>query len=308
MLDVTTSSRSMHTDRSPSTGAEAPRCPVCGGKSHPLHDPEIHDYRSCPDCTHQFLDFEPDDSHAEQHFDDDYFAGEGDGYPDYLGDRELLIARGQRYAGHVARHTGRESGDLLDIGSAAGFLAKGFQTRGWRVQGLEPSLSMAAHATAKEDVPTSNDTVESFHTDHRFDLISMIQVIAHLPDPGAALAKAHQFLRPGGHLLIETWDNQSLTARALGPRWHEYNPPSVLHAFSRQSLHALAGRHGFHTVASKHTTKKLSAAHAKALIDHRYQGGRLHRYLLRPAMALVPDGVSVPYPADDLFWTILERT
>ena len=164
---------------------------------------------------------------------------------------------------------------------------------------------MVVYATRVEDIPMFNESFEDFQPDQQFDLVVMIQVIAHLEDPAAALQKIREMLKPGGHLLIETWDSQSLTARTLGQRWHEYNPPSVLHAFSRQSLAELTERQGFRPVASKRTTKKLKASHAKSLIEHKYQGGRLHRFLLRPAMTLLPDGVSLPYPADDLFWTCL---
>ena len=271
-----------------------------------LHELGAHCYRACLDCTHQFLDLESLNIHTEQIFDDHYFSGGGDGYPDYLGDRDLLLSRGLRYARRVARHTGKNIGELLDIGSAAGFIARGFQTLGWSPHGLEPNLSMAAHATIKENVPTTLGTIESFHTDQLFDLVSMIQVIGHLPDPAATLAKVRRLLKPGGLLLVETWDCRSLAARLLGSRWHEYNPSSVLQVFSRRSLGMLAERTGFRTITCKRTTKSLRAAHAKAVIDHKYQGGRLHRYALSPALKLIPDNANIPYPSDDLFWTILE--
>jgi len=282
-----------------------PACPICGTASPLLHEVSAHDYYACPGCAHQFLDLEPADSHTSDQFGDGYFSGEGDGYPDYLGNRDLLIARGKHYAKLIARHTGKSSGELLDIGSAAGFLAKGFQSSGWSAQGLEPNQSMAAHASNHEDIPTSSEAIESFRPDQRFDLVLMIQVIGHLEDPAATLRAVRQLLKPGGYLLIETWNCRSITARVLGSRWHEYNPPSVLHAFSRQSLTALAEGQGFRPVASKLTAKKIKATHAKALIEHKYQGGRLHKYLLRPVLTLLPDRVSIPYPADDLFWTCL---
>ena len=285
-----------------------PSCPICSAASLPLLALGEHDYLSCPNCSHQFLDFEPIDSHTGDHFGEDYFSGDGDGYPDYLESRDLLIARGKKYAKKIARLTGREPGKLLDIGSAAGFLAKGFQSQGWGVQGIEPSLSMAVHATRHENVPTSNDSLEDYDPQQQFDLVLLIQVIAHLEDPAESLRKIRALLKPGGQLLIETWDSQSLTAKTLGRRWHEYNPPSVLHAFSRQSLATLAEREGFKTVASKRTTKRLKAAHAKALLEHKYGDESLHRFVLKPALALLPNRLAIPYPADDLFWTCLTPT
>ena len=201
--------------------------------------------------------------------------------------------------------TRAEPGDLLDIGSAAGFVSKGFQLNGWGVRGIEPSRSMAAYASREEGVPTTNDTLENFNPNRRFDLVLLVQVIAHIEDPAQALRKIRRILNPGGHVLIETWDSRSFTARLLGHRWHEYNPPSVLHAFSQRSLAELAEREGFKTIHSQRTMKTLRASHAKAILDHKLQNSLPYRMLLRPAISLVPGRTILPYPADDLFWPCL---
>ena len=285
----------------PFTGRDAQcslPCPLCATPS-PAH---VLAYHRCPACTHQFLDFSPPEDHTEQQYGDDYFTGGGDGYADYLAERDLLIARGKFYAKKLARRTGGSSGELLDVGSAAGFVAKGFQQQGWSVTGVEPGAAMAAHANEQEGVPTVCSSVEGFETEKRFDVVTLIQVIAHLEDPAAILGRAKSLLKPGGHLLVETWDSGSITARALKKRWHEYNPPSVLHAFTRRSLLRLAEARGFDLVAGRRTVKSIQAAHGKAVLEHKFGGSRAFGWLGRPLLRLLPGGLRVPYPADDLFW------
>ena len=281
-------------------------CPICNAHASRLFEVGQHHYLHCPSCTHQFLDYTPPESHLTDHYSDDYFTGSGDGYPDYLAERELLIARGNFYAKKIAKLTGKTTGKLLDIGSAAGFLAKGFQQRGWTVQGIEPSPAMSAHACDKEQIPTTNSSLETFETNEKFDLILLVQVIAHLEDPQATLKKIHTLLKPGGHLLIETWDSHSRTARYVRSGWHEYNPPSVLHAFSRRSLSTLAEQENFKLVASRLTIKSVKASHGKSLLDHKYANSPLFK-LVRPLLSLIPNKLSIPYPADDLFWTCLQK-
>ena len=71
---------------------------------------------------------------------------------------------------------------------------------------------------------------------------------------------------PGGVWVIETWDRESVVARLLGRRWHEINPPSVLHWFSRRSLDALLASLGFERVARGRPRKTIGADHVRALL------------------------------------------
>ena len=165
---------------------------------------------------------------------------------------------------------------------------------------------MTAHANDEEHIPTTNGSLETFETEKKFDLILLVQVIAHLEDPHATLRKIHTLLKPGGHLLIETWDSNSRTARYVRSGWHEYNPPSVLHAFSKKSLTTLAEQENFSPIATHLTIKSVKAAHGKSLLAHKFANNRLFK-LGSPLLNIIPDRLSIPYPADDLFWTCLQK-
>lgn len=77
----------------------------------------------------------------------------------------------------------------------------------------------------------------------------MVQVIAHFHDLQGAFQAVIELLSPKGYLLVETWNKDSLVAKALGKGWHEYSPPSVLHWFSPSTLKQLLTPLGFHEVA-----------------------------------------------------------
>ena len=140
-----------------------------------------------------------------------------------------------------------------------------------------------------------------------FDLILMIQVIAHLFDLDRALQQAKAFTSPGAHCLVETWDSESLTARLLGSLWHEYSPPTVLHYFSRRSLARLMSRHGFEIVASGRPIKRIRLAHANSLMRYKYGGNALGKSLCS-VIARLPANATLPYPSEDLFWALFRRS
>jgi SAM-dependent methyltransferase len=198
-------------------------------------------------------------------------------------------------------------GRILDIGSAAGFVLKGILETGWSGCGIEPNLWMAKYARKKLGLQVEVSALEEFRSSERFDVVSMIQVIAHLYDLRAGLQAAAKITRPGGYWLIETGDRESLVARMFGKHWYAYSPPSVLHWFSRQGLRRLVGQFGFVEVARGRATKWLNAAHAKSVMGYKLQGSHLGRLASGP-FAIIPEHFAVPYPGDDLIWVLFQKT
>ena len=73
------------------------------------------------------------------------------------------------------------------------------------------------------------------------DLITAIDVIEHLEDVVRDLAGIHQFLKPGGALVIQTPDGACAEARGSGSRWGALKPLEHLHLFNADNL-ATRGR------------------------------------------------------------------
>lgn len=277
------------------------KCPICGSATRRVFcvRGQFH-IRACDSCLHRCAEWQPPVGHVSEIYDDSYFFGGGAGYPDYISEGPLLRKRGLDYARLLRRYV--EPGALLDVGAAAGFLCDGFRSEGWYPEALEPNPAMAAHARDQLNLTVHPGTLEDFSGHQSYDLISMIEVVAHFTDLCRAFTKAAALTRAGGFWLIETWDSRSLTARAFGRHWHEYNPPSVLHYFSRQSLERLAANFGFHRVACGRPGKQIAWRHARSLLDHQFRS-RWFRYI----SGLIPDDLVLPYPAEDLFWMLLRK-
>lgn len=155
-------------------------CAICGATTGRIF--AVHGYwvRACIGCGHQFAEIQPSLDHVGRVYDDRYFHGANAGYPDYLAEQELLRAHGRWYGRLLEKFT--RPGVLLDVGAAAGFVLQGFQDRGWNGDGIEPNARMAEFARNTLGLRVEATTLETFQSGSRYDLVSMIQVVAHLVD------------------------------------------------------------------------------------------------------------------------------
>ncbi|MBL7497217.1 class I SAM-dependent methyltransferase [Frankia sp. CNm7] len=79
----------------------------------------------------------------------------------------------------------------------------------------------------------------------RYDVVSMFHYLEHTLDPRAELAAAATALRPGGRLLIEVPNPDSLSARVYGPLWSGWLAPQHLNLVPADNLVTALTEHGF---------------------------------------------------------------
>jgi len=258
----------------------------------------------CNRCKHAFTAYIPTPEKIREIYSDDYFFKGGTGYANYILEKNMLIKRGEYYARKVSNLV--MGGNMLDVGAAAGFILKGFENKGWHGMGIEPNKSMVDFARKEVEVNVQQGTLETMDTEEKFDLISIIQVMAHLYNLNKSLKRINFFLKPKGYVLIETWDKDSVTAKLFGKHWHEYSPPATLNYFSRKSLERLMNKHKFKLVKQGTPRKSINSSHAKSLIQHKLSESKSLR-LLKPFTYLIPGNLILPYPSEDLFWALYQK-
>ena len=227
-----------------SQNANTRLCCACGSITE--HDFRFHvngcsifQCRLCGTGCTDAQGFDPALYYAE-----DYFSGgRADGYSDYIGSEEVLRREFARSVDFIRRH--RRGGRLLEIGCAYGFFLT--QARGhFDVIGLELATEAVDHARrAGLHVLQGEPDEKTLREIGNVDVIVMLDVIEHLPDPRKTLALCRRYINPGGIIVITTGDFGSVLARSAGKKWRLMTPPQHLWFFTREGMRRLATGAGF---------------------------------------------------------------
>jgi len=109
---------------------------------------------------------------------------------------------------------------VLDVGCAGGAFPKAAHDLGFDVVGVEPSTWLAEQGRSFYGLDIRSGLLQDQDfPDQSFDLISLWDVIEHLPDAHAVVRDIHRLLRPGGYLIVNSPDYGSLARKLLGPKW-----------------------------------------------------------------------------------------
>ena len=170
------------------------------------------------------------------------------GYDNYLGDEENIKITFAKRLRTIERYASK--GRLLDVGCATGFFLDLARRQGWEVLGSEVSDFCARWARERFDLDVRLGILQDLAFDSQsFDVITMWDVIEHVPDPSAELREVHRILRDGGLLSLITPDVGSLVARLLGSRWEEFRRVREhIYFFSRRTMTQTLRKAGFHVL------------------------------------------------------------
>lgn len=279
-------------------------CPLCNSPSQFVFEKYGYPIQDCETCSHRFAGIDLSVQHVNHVYGDDYFTGGGAGYSDYMAEASLLTQHGEYYGKLVNKFM--QPGTVLDVGAAAGFILQGLHNTGWTGDGVEPNETMVKYGRETLGLNLFASSFEDYSPTNTYDLVTMIQVVAHFYDFNRAMEIARDMLRPDGYLMIETWDVASLPARLLGESWHEYSPPSVVHWFSEATLTAQLEQHGYRFVNSGKPAKYIKSGHIQSLLGYKLSSSTFGK-LLVPPMNLIPDNITLPYPTFDLFWALYQK-
>lgn len=104
---------------------------------------------------------------------------------------------------------------VLDIGAGSGVFSKLASDQGWRVTAVDPAMDPARFAH-HPNIRAVRGTLEQLQDHECFDVVTLWDVIEHVPDPLALLNQASQRLKPGGWLVLETGNYKSADRIELG--------------------------------------------------------------------------------------------
>jgi predicted TPR repeat methyltransferase len=128
---------------------------------------------------------------------------------------------------------------LPDIGCAGGACLAAARDLGFDGEGIEPSRWLNAYARSEYGLNVRQAILTAgVYPEKSFDVVSLWDVLEHVPEPSDILRVARSLLKPDGYLWLNYPNIGSLAARLIGWRWpfwlsvhlHYYRP----HAIRRQ--------------------------------------------------------------------------
>ena len=245
------------------------QCLMCGGRRHrPIFNEAGIDILRCRDCNHVFSSFA-----ADPHYDG--FWSERVGESDHF---YWKTARAKMYHDFFRRFLAGRSGRLLDMGCGLGFFLKAMAPYAtWDGYGCE--ISPVAVRYARETLGLRNVVCgrldEADLPPQFFDIVTMWDVLDHIPRPDPVLRRCHALLREGGVCFIRTPNVSVQLPRARLNKLLRGIQPGVAylqardhaHHYRESSIRRLLERNGFSRVqfAHLHPVEGLSASQGGVL-------------------------------------------
>jgi len=149
---------------------------------------------------------------------------------------------------------------VLDIGSGSCLSLIELRNIGVEAWGVEtdPNVrAIADHFDLRVHIGSIHD--EPFPS-MKFGLITLSQVIEHIPDPKAMLRAIHARLEDGGTAILSFPNAASIYRRIFGIRWLNWHIPFHLHFYNLKSFRLIAEAEGFDLVSSRSITPNLWTA------------------------------------------------
>jgi SAM-dependent methyltransferase len=283
------------------------RCQLCGSSARRLlfAEPPFEVLR-CSGCGLVYVTPRLHGAALTEVYGESYWKSDNPkarGYADYAREGALYLKTFRRRMRLVRRWL-RAGDRVLDVGCAAGYFLRVAREHGADVFGVELSPAIAKEAIAElgadrihvgflDDAVTAMDFQPA-----SFDLVTLWDVIEHIPDPQSVLRRIRELLKPSGVLLLETQNVDSRWAKLLGRRWHHYKHEEHLYHFTPATIRRLLADCGFaiHELGAGHAGKYVSFAF---MAERAGRLGRIPGLLAAPLRLFAPCNLYVN-PRDEM--------
>jgi SAM-dependent methyltransferase len=173
---------------------------------------ELHE---CPDCGLLFLK----SSVAHGDLDQLYAQLPVDAWDEIFGRADFDLAK-EEIAG------GKPAIKVLDIGCYRGDLLS-LLPQSFEKFGIEPAQS-ARRVAEQRGIKIVGVSIDTAIVDEGFfDVLVLMDVIEHLPDPFGSLKKISRWLAPGGRIIVSTGNSDALPWRLVRLNYWYYHPEHI---------------------------------------------------------------------------------
>jgi SAM-dependent methyltransferase len=222
--------------------AAVPFCEICGRPCRPQPISGRSVLWRCPDCGHVIRDLRTCPAGARE----EVYGGS------VQFDRLRLFFTRRRLLRLLDRLDRRGPLDILEIGYGGGQLLKLFQDRGHRIWGVEvcPSEGPLVEQIRSRGGHLFEEGLDRAELPAAtMDLIYLVHVAEHLPDPLAGFQALSRCARQGALLYLITPNGGSAGLKLFGDRWWHLEDPTHRRFFTPPSIRAGLAQAGFQVLS-----------------------------------------------------------
>jgi 2-polyprenyl-3-methyl-5-hydroxy-6-metoxy-1,4-benzoquinol methylase len=246
----------------------------------------------CSDCEFVYVNPRIKTEELYKLYSSDYFNNTQFGYENYELNARLRVMTFEKWYSLIVPFLGKEREKALDIGCAAGDFIEVLQRNNWKnVEGIELDPTMITKLKQK-NIPVSTTPLEKVEVTRKYHLITLFDVVEHLPGLTEAIQKLHDLLEEDGVIALITPDYSSTQRKLFGKRWFQFKPYEHIQYFTPSTLARALKPHGLKIV--HHSASGQCA-------DAEFLGSRLERYNFK-VLASLFNGVTGLFGLKNKAW------
>ncbi len=241
------------------TDWETIACPVCAGSVfQTLFEKDNEPFVQCENCRLVLINPRPVYAQVLNTYTDDYSRA-------YAKKHDKKIRRSLKRVRKIAKLL-PDRGRWLDVGCSAGFVVKAANDTGFEGWGVDVEPWGIRYGRDKIGLQHLHEGMleEQGFPDAHFQVISLYDVIEHVPDLNRLAGELSRLLSPDGLIDIVTPDIGHWRVTRPLSEWKEIKPSEHLYYFSVHTLDRLLQNHGLRIIKKRLSLKssmKVVVAH-----------------------------------------------
>lgn len=215
-------------------------CPLCGSK---IFKPVFESIKKCMDCGLSLVN--PLGPFQGENETPEYFLN--DYLPLHLANRGQSLAERRAHIADISRRFLLPTQPRhLDVGCALGFMLQEAKSAGWNTVGVETSSFAAHYAAEHVGCPVYTGTLQKVgFPSESFDVVTLMDVIEHVPAPFELMSEIYRILSPGGVVFAVTPNFASFFVWLYGPKAYGVWPDQHVVYFQASTIQKLFRKVGF---------------------------------------------------------------
>jgi 2-polyprenyl-3-methyl-5-hydroxy-6-metoxy-1,4-benzoquinol methylase len=230
-------------------------CPLCQGHDGALFFEENgYELRRCAECGLLYVPDPPSTDDLQEMYDREQWVGaDGEVTRDdtaYQRGAPMLSIVAEDGLDFIRQSTGVTGGRLLDVGTGDGHFLSVANTRGFETEGVELSHARVARATQRGLHVHQGDLLDLTLPAESFDMVSLRDILSHVPLPLEMMIEVRRLLKPGGVVFLQTGNKAELHSKHDGEALFDFwGVPAHLAFFGERQLRLVFERAGLTTTA-----------------------------------------------------------